>query len=85
MTTILEKIEENRKTKITVCNDPVNGLPEDFAEDYDRLFYIMISEARKAGHSEEEIMEVADRGTASGRKELAGVFEARRRRKKKNA
>ena len=72
---LLEKIESNRSTKVTVCNDPMNGCPGDFAEDYDRLFWGLVNEARAAGHSEKEISEASERGTASGHKELDATFK----------
>jgi len=79
MTTILEKIEENRKSKITVCKDPIHGSPTEFEEDFDKIYWNLVTEAKKQGISDEDILEAAVRGTMAGKDELAGVMEARRR------
>ena len=75
---ILDKIKENRKTKITVCKDPLHGSPKEFEEDFNKAFWNLVTEAKNEGIRDEDILEAAARGTNEGKKELAGVMEARR-------
>ena len=75
---LLDKIEENRKTKIMVLNDPQYVDVEEFAEDFDEAYYLLILEAADEGFSDEEISKAAQKGTTQGETDLAGVFEARR-------
>ena len=72
---LLEKILENRKTKVTVCNDPMNACPGDFAEDFDEAYYHLIQEAVSEGISDEEISEATEKGTASGHKQMDEMFK----------
>ncbi len=74
---ILEEIESNRKSLITVCNDPLNWCPGDFAEDYDKIFWRLVTQAKNEDITDDEISEAAQRGTKAGEVELAGVLEAR--------
>ena len=75
---LLEKIEENRKTKYMVLNDPQYVDAGEFAEDFDEAYYILILEAADEGFSDEDISKAAHKGTTQGETDLAGVFEARR-------
>ena len=74
----LEKIEENRKTKVMVLNDPQYVDAGEFAEDFDEAYYNLVQEAISEGISDEEIEKAAQKGTTQGETDLAGVFEARR-------
>ncbi len=74
----LEKIEENRKTKVMVLNDPQYVDVGEFAEDFDEAYYLLILDAVDEGFSDEEISEASKRGTKKGETDLAGVFKARR-------
>ena len=74
----LEKIEENRKTKVMVLNDPQYVDAGEFAEDFDEAYYILLLEAVDEGFSDEEISKAAKKGTTQGETDLAGVFKARR-------
>ncbi len=76
---LLEEIESNRKSRITVCNDPVNEYAGDFAEDFDRSLWRMVTDAKSDGISDDEISEAIERGTKAGETDLAGTFEARKR------
>ncbi len=78
MTTLLEKIVENRKTKVMVLNDPQYVDVEEFAQDFDEAYYILILDAVDEGFSDEEISKASKRGTTQGETDLAGVFKARR-------
>ncbi len=78
MPSILEKIEENRKTKYMVLNDPQYVDVGEFAEDFDEAYYILLLDAVDEGFSDEEISEASKKGTTQGETDLAGVFEARR-------
>ena len=75
---LLQEIEENRKTKITICKDPLHGSPTEFEEDFNNAFWALITEAKNEGISDEDILEAAVKGTKAGNEELAGVMEARR-------
>ena len=75
---LLEKIEENRKTKFMVCNDPQYVDSGEFAEDFDEAYYNLVQEAISEGISDEEIDEAAKKGKTQGETDLAGVLEARR-------
>jgi len=75
---ILEKIEENRKTKFMVCNDPQYVDSEEFAEDFNEAYYNLVTKAKAEGISDEDISKAAQKGTTQGETDLAGVFEARR-------
>ena len=78
MTTLLEKIEENRKSKYMVLNDPQYVDAGEFAEAFDDAYYNLIQEAISEGFSDEEIDKAAKKGTTQGEADLVGVFEARR-------
>ncbi len=75
---LLDKILENRKTKVMACNDPQYVDGGDFAEDFDEAYYFLILEAVDEGFSDEEISKAAKKGTTQGETDLAGVFKARR-------
>ncbi|GAH10550.1 unnamed protein product [marine sediment metagenome] len=60
---ILEKIEENRKTKITVCKDPLHGSPTEFEEDFNKTYWRLVTQAKKEGIRDEDILEAAVRGS----------------------
>ncbi len=75
---LLEKILENRKTKVIVLNDPQYVDVGEFAEDFDEAYYNLVQEAISEGISDEEIDKAAQKGTTQGETDLVGVFEARR-------
>ncbi len=75
---LLDKIMENRKTKVMVLNDPQYVDAGEFAEDFDEAYYQLVQEAISEGISDEEIEKSAQKGTTQGETDLAGVFEARR-------
>ena len=63
---VLKEIEDLECHAITVCNDPMNGCPGDFAEDFSRRGNALYSKALVLGASEKQIQKAQNKGHDNG-------------------
>jgi len=59
---ILNDLTDMIRHHTNVINDPMNGCPEDFSEDYTKIENRKIWDARNAGATEEEIGDALSKG-----------------------
>ena len=62
MTDILKELEDIVFWKHTICNDPLNGCPRDFAENYDLKIHKVTITCYTQGITEQEIDTACKRG-----------------------
>lgn len=70
---ILKEIEELVYKETTICNDPMNGCPVDFAKEYRKKINKTVRQALTLGITDEEIGEAIAKGYSKAEKEI-GVF-----------
>jgi recombinational DNA repair protein RecT len=51
---ILEKLKNTRANELSIIYDPMNGCPEDFREDYDRMIKKLVLNAWSLGATSDE-------------------------------
>ena len=73
-TRILKELENMIKAHQGVLDDPMNGCPEDFAEDFAPIEQRKIAEAYKAGATDEEIEKAMAEGSRKASEEHEKIF-----------
>ncbi len=73
--TVIEELETTVFWKHTTCNDPLNGCPRDFAEDYGLRIHRAVLACYVKGISQERINTACNRGYNRAMKSLGGGYD----------